>query len=283
MDVSKSKQKTGKKNGEETKPKLTLRAIIRDCVVITLLISAALILKSNTIELFKIPTGSMEPTLYGAGDLGKGFGDHILVQRFAYGLTSKVKIPIIGKNLPLPKYHIMKRNPKVGDVVVFESPVDKRIDYIKRCCGTPGDRVRIKNGLLYVNDSNITNVSGTRYTNGGLLSTTFLDVKKQVNIIVANKGNDAIKDAVYINDKSYREVERLLRGQHLVYSDGKSLDIKSDVITSEIVVPTNSFFMLGDNSASSSDSRYWGFAGVEHLKGRAWVVYLPIKRIKKIR
>jgi len=283
MAITKKREAGEKTPGKEKKQKLTVRAVIRDLIVITLLIAGALILKSNTIELFKIPTGSMEPTLYGAGDLGKGFGDHILVQRFAYGLTSKVKVPIIGKNLPLPKYHVLKRMPKVGDVVVFENPTDSRIDYIKRCCGTPGDRIKIWNGLLYVNGQNITNVSGTRYENQGLLSTRLGVVKKTVDAIVRSRGSDTIKDALYINKEPYRTFERSVRNGRLVSDNGQSMDIKNFVIESEIVVPTNSFFMLGDHSMNSSDSRYWGFAGVEHLKGRAWVVYLPIKRIKVIR
>jgi signal peptidase I len=282
MKSAKNNTTPGGENDEKKKTKLTLRAFIRDLVVIVILITAALVLKSNTVELFKIPTGSMEPTLYGAGEMGKGFGDHILVQRFAYGLTSKVKVPIIGKNLPLPKYHIMKRMPKVGEVVVFESPVDKRIDYIKRCCGTPGDRVRISNGLLHVNDRVVTNISGTRYTNQGILSDRFGEVYERVNSITKERGNDAIKDAIYINGIPYRDVERMKNGRTIVFSDNLNLDTFNDVISSEIVVPSNSFFMLGDNSAHSSDSRFWGFATMDHLKGRAWVVYLPIKRIRII-
>lgn len=272
----------GDESGRKKKTKFTLRAFIRDLVVIAILITAALILKSNTVELFKIPTGSMEPTLYGAGEMGRGFGDHILVQRFAYGLTSKVKVPVIGKNLPLPKYHIMKRMPKVGEVVVFESPVDKRIDYIKRCCGTPGDRVRISNGQLLVNDTVVTNVSGTRYTNQGLLGDRFGMIYDRINTIAKEYDNDAIKDAIYINGIPYRDVERMVNGRTIIFDENQKLDLFNDVISSEIVVPSNSFFMLGDNSAHSSDSRFWGFATMDHLKGRAWVVYLPIKRIRII-
>jgi signal peptidase I len=134
-----------------------------------------------------------------------------------------------------------------------------------------------------VNDRNVTNISGTRYTSEGLLSTRFGVIREQVRKIVEKRGTDTIKDAVYINGEPYREAEKRVKENRLVFNDGKYLDIYNDAIESEIVVPTNSFFMLGDNSARSSDSRYWGFAGVENLKGRAWVVYLPIKRIKKIR
>ena len=282
MQSAKNITAPGSQAGGKRKTKFTLQAFIRDLVVIVILITAALILKSNTLELFKIPTGSMEPTLYGAGEMGKGFGDHILVQRFAYGLTSKVKVPIIGKNLPLPKYHVLKRMPNVGEVVGFESPVDKRTDYIKRCCGTPGDRVRISNGLLYVNDRVVTNISGTRYTNRGILGDRFGEVYERVNSIVKERGRDAIKDAIYINGIPYRDVERIVNGRTIVFDEGQKLDIFNDVIRSEIVVPSNSFFMLGDNSAHSSDSRFWGFATMDNLKGKAWVVYLPIKRIRVI-
>jgi len=266
-----------------------VRAVIKDTIMIVVLVTLALILKSNTIELFKIPTGSMEPTLYGAGELGRGFGDHILVLRCAYGLNSKVKIPIIGKSLPLPDYRVMlpgMRMPRVGEVVVFESPVDKRIDYIKRCCGTPGDRVYIEDGRVYVNGRVSTNSPSTvtvHYTNQGILCDRFSAVRAGVNEVISKRGDDSIKDALKVNGRSYREVERLVRGEFIEFSPTQRVSISSGTVQTEVIVPENSFFMLGDNSAHSSDSRYWGFATVDHLKGKAWVIYLPIKRIRVIR
>ena len=145
---------------QKQKTKNNLMHIVKETVVLLLLLLFFFFLKSNTIELFKIPTGSMEPTLLGANDMGKGFGDHLLVLRGAYGLSSRIKIPFINWRIPLPKYRIMLPGmglPKVGDVVVFENPTNDKIDYIKRCAGTPGDKIKIVKGKLYVNDKIFTN------------------------------------------------------------------------------------------------------------------------------
>ena len=319
-------------------------AAIKETVVLLVLLAFFFFLKSNTVELFKIPTGSMEPTLYGANEMGHGFGDHLLVLRCAYGFSSKIKIPFLNWHVPLPEYRVMIPGmslPKTGDVVVFENPTDERIDYIKRCAGTPGDHVKIKDGHLFINDKIVTNSPATAdyvyYTNAGLLCDRFVTVKSTVDSIIDKqlvaavktnshvrnelflirpKGNtknlnaefayainrgggllgrqfkdyipqimsiaqrynlDTIKDSIIINGKPYRVIEKQ------VENNTAEFDSVTDTIISEIVVPEKSFFMLGDNSSASADSRYWGFAPLELIKGKAWCIYLPVKRIRKIR
>jgi signal peptidase I len=251
---------------------------------ILIIIPVALFIKSNTVELFKIPTGSMEPTLYGANDMGSGFGDHILVGRFSYGLNGIIKVPLVNWRFKMPYTRLMlpgMRQPRAGEVVVFENPVDPRIDYIKRCGGTPGDRIRIRNGHLYVNDAIVTNSPATasyvRYTNNGLLADRFDGVRGAVQEIVRREGTGAIKDCVFVNGRPYGQVE------NEVDRNLASFDPKMDLITSEVRVPSNCFFMLGDNSAHSLDSRYWGFVPLQLVKGKALCVYLPIKRIRTVR
>ena len=319
-------------------------AVIKETVVLILLLAFFFFLKSNTVELFKIPTGSMEPTLYGANEMGNGFGDHLLVLRCAYGFSSKIKIPFLNWHVPLPDYRVMipgMNLPKTGDVVVFENPTDERIDYIKRCAGTPGDHVKIKEGHLFINDKIVTNSPATAdyvyYTNAGLLCDRFITVKSTVDSIIdkqlvavvktnshvrnelfsirakrktenlnaafasaINRGEgllgvqfkeyipqimsivqryhlDTIKDSILINGKPYRVIEKQ------VENNTAGFDSVTDTIISEIVVPEKSYFMLGDNSSSSADSRYWGFAPLELIKGKAWCIYLPVKRIRMIR
>ena len=332
------------KNNNLKQSKIIL--VIKEVVGLVVLILFFFFLKSNTVELFKIPTGSMEPTLYGANEMGRGFGDHLLVLRCAYGFSSKVKIPFLNWHLPLPEYRLMipkigMRLPKVGDVVVFENPTDTRIDYIKRCAGTPGDHIKILNGHLFVNDKIVTNSPATasyvHYTNAGLLCDKFVSVQNTVDSIIdralakaartnavirnelfsvmprdysrnlqadiafaINRGGglfsknfkpyirqflsiakkynlDNIKNAILINGKPYRNVEIQ------VAKNSAGFNPLTDTIVSEVVVPPDSYFMMGDNSSFSSDSRYWGFAPIELIKGRAWCVYLPIKRIRMIK
>jgi len=93
----------------------------------------ALFIRTFVVQAFKIPSGSMEPTLL--------VGDHILVNKFLYG----VKIPFMNKTL------IPISEPKRNDVVVFIYPVDKSKDFIKRIIGLPGDEIEIVDNKIYIN------------------------------------------------------------------------------------------------------------------------------------
>lgn len=94
----------------------------------------ALLIRTFIIQAFKIPSSSMENTLK--------IGDHLFVTKFIYG----TKIPFTDiRILPLAK-------PKRGDIIVFKYPYDKKRDFIKRCIGIPGDKIEIKNKIVYVND-----------------------------------------------------------------------------------------------------------------------------------
>ncbi len=110
------------------------KGIIREYVeAFATAIVLALIIRAFIIQAFKIPSGSMEPTLL--------VGDHILVSKFIYGMHIPFTNHVI---LPL-------ENPKEGDVVVFEYPKDESIDFIKRAIGLPGDKLQIINKQVYIN------------------------------------------------------------------------------------------------------------------------------------
>lgn len=97
-----------------------------------------LVLRSFVIEPFRIPSGSMEPTL--------NTGDFILVNKFSYGLRLPVSHTLIWEH----------NKPARGDVMVFRYPVNTKIDFIKRVIGLPGDKITYKNKDLYINDVKIT-------------------------------------------------------------------------------------------------------------------------------
>jgi len=103
-----------------------------EAIVIAILL--ALFIRTFVVQAFKIPSGSMLPTLL--------IGDHLLVNKFIYG----IKVPFTGQLL------IPIKSPVRGDVVVFRFPKDRSIDYIKRVVGVPGDTVEIKNKKVYIND-----------------------------------------------------------------------------------------------------------------------------------
>lgn len=111
--------------------KSTFREYFEAIVIAVLL---ALFIRTFVVQAFKIPSGSMLPTLL--------IGDHLLVNKFIYG----VKVPFTGQLL------IPIKKPDRGDVVVFRFPKDRSIDYIKRVVGVPGDTVEIKDKKVYIND-----------------------------------------------------------------------------------------------------------------------------------
>ncbi len=113
----------------KTKRKSVIREYAEAILIAVLL---ALFIRTFVVQAFKIPSGSMKPTLL--------VGDHILVNKFIYG----IKIPFTDKTL------IELSQPKRGDVIVFKYPLDTKKDYIKRVIGLPGDRVELVNKQLLI-------------------------------------------------------------------------------------------------------------------------------------
>ena len=102
-------------------------------------LAIALVVRTFAFEPFNIPSGSMKPTLL--------VGDYLFVSKFAYGY-SRYSLPL---SLPLFSGRLLEQLPERGDVVVFKLPADNKTDYIKRVIGLPGDRVQVREGLLYIN------------------------------------------------------------------------------------------------------------------------------------
>ncbi len=118
-DLKKKKNKSG------------LRENIEAVIVAIVL---AFFIRTFIVQAFKIPSGSMLPTLQ--------IGDHILVNKFIYG----VKVPFTGSVL------IPIKDPQTNDIIVFKYPEDPKLDYIKRVIGVAGDTVAIRNKKIFIND-----------------------------------------------------------------------------------------------------------------------------------
>lgn len=103
----------------------------------------AIVIRTLWFEPFKIPSGSMYPTLY--------VGDFLFVSKYTYGY-SKHSLPW---SIPLFEGRIWKDEPKRGDVVVFKYPRDNRTDFIKRVIGLPGDKIKLENGRLFINGQKV--------------------------------------------------------------------------------------------------------------------------------
>jgi signal peptidase I len=133
------------KMNKQIRKKNLLREYLEAAAIAVLL---ALFIRTFVVQAFKIPSGSMEPTLL--------IGDHILVNKFLYG----VKIPFTRKPL------IPISEPKRDDVVVFIYPVDTSKDFIKRVIGLPGDTLEIRDSRIYIN-GNLYDDKYGRYVDGG--------------------------------------------------------------------------------------------------------------------
>jgi signal peptidase I len=111
------------------------KSVVREYAeAIAIAILLALFIRTFVVQAFKIPSGSMLPTLL--------IGDHLLVNKFIYG----IRVPFSGKVL------VPLKDPKSGDIIVFKFPKDRSIDYIKRVVGVPGDKIEVKNKKVYRND-----------------------------------------------------------------------------------------------------------------------------------
>ena len=207
-----------------------------------IIISAGLIaifIRTLFFQPFTIPSGSMIPTLL--------IGDFIFVSQYKYGY-SKHSLPL---SLPLIKDRIFKKIPKRGDVVVFKTPKDNKTDYVKTLVGLPGDRIQVKNGILYINQKKVVRekVSNNKYLN--------------------NK---------YLND--YDFVEFFSNGKKHFVRETENNDGPNDN-TIEFIVPNDHFFMMGDNRDNSVDSRvlsYVGFIPFDNLVGKAEIIFFSIDK-----
>ncbi|CAD5370647.1 Signal peptidase I [Rubrivivax sp. A210] len=198
------------------------------------------ILRSFLFEPFKIPSGSMVPTLL--------VGDLILVNKFHYG----VRLPVINKKI------IDNNAVKRGDVMVFRYPVDPRLDYIKRVVGLPGDEVAYLNQKLSINGKLVETVAqGEHYDDDSLsYSPMYLEKLGEAEHKVRV---DTSRSAWYGPDP-----KRFPMAENCRYSP-------EGVVCK---VPPGHYFMMGDNRDNSQDSRFWGFVPDENIVGRAFFVWM---------
>lgn len=192
-----------------------------------------LVLRSFLAEPFRIPTGSMKPTLLE--------GDHIVVNKFTYGL----RLPLIRTKL------LSIGKPKHGDVIVFHHT--KKMDLIKRIVGLPGDKIKYKNKILYINDKPIKE----KYLGKDL----DIDVSG-VSMLVEHRQETLPQDKIH-------DIYKKLGPNHVKYE------------FDNVTVPEGQYFVLGDNRDNSVDSRFWGFVEEKNIIGRAFATWLSWDSVNK--
>ena len=221
--------------------KLKKNSFFSNIKSILIAIFIALLIRSFIFEPFNIPSGSMKPNLL--------VGDFIFVSKYSYGF-SKHSLPF---SIPLIPEKIFSNTPERGDVVVFKTPENNRTDYIKRIIGLPGDKIEIKNGIIFLNESEI--------------------LRKKLNDFIDTDNNTSNKRV-----RMYKE--------YFFNKEINVLDITDNGIadnTQLFNVPENHFFVMGDNRDNSQDSRFIstvGFIPYENLVGKAQFIFFSLENAR---
>ncbi|MBC7467804.1 MAG: signal peptidase I [Ramlibacter sp.] len=210
-------------------------------------IIAVFVLRSFLFEPFKIPSGSMIPTLL--------VGDLILVNKYTYGL----RLPVVNTKLTAGT------PPKRGDVMVFRYPPKPSLDYIKRVVGVPGDEVAYLNKKLTINGQPVSKTSVPEFFDEDAMR-----YFKQFEEELGDKRHRLLND----DDRPafIPGVEDFPFKQNCRYS--------VEGITCR--VPEGHYFMMGDNRDNSLDSRYWGFVPDRNIVGKAFLVWMNFSSLKRI-
>jgi signal peptidase I len=207
------------------------------------------VLRSFLFEPFKIPSGSMIPTLL--------VGDLILVNKFHYG----VRLPVINKKItdgtPVAR----------GDVMVFRYPPKPSLDYIKRVVGLPGDEVAYLNKRLTINGVAVPTQSVPEFFDENAMR-----YAKQFEEQLGVKSHRLLNDDDRRGGFSDAEIMNFPNRENCRYS------IEGVVCK----VPVGHYFMMGDNRDNSLDSRYWGFVPDENIVGKAFLVWMNFSNLKRI-
>lgn len=203
----------------------------------------ALGIRTVAYEPFNIPSESMLPTLL--------VGDYLFVSKFSYGY-SRYSLPF-GLPILSSQGRLFDSQPERGDVAVFKLPRDNSTDYIKRIIGLPGDRIQVKNGVLFINDVEVT--------------------KRRIENFVRRNHFGQVESIAQF-------IETLPTGKQY-----RSLDLGNSEVdnTGVFTVPAEHYFALGDNRDNSLDSRVAieqggvGFIPAENLVGRADFLFFSIE------
>lgn len=185
------------------------------------------IIRSFLIQPYKVPTGSLEPTIIPT--------EFIIVNQFAYG----IKLPILNINI------FKTENPNRGDIALFYFPKDNNFIFIKRVIGLPGDHIIYKNKILFINGIKIKQEL-----------TKFDIYSRENNVIMQIKKEYLFKSCHYI--------------QMIMDDENEKNNNNEDV---DLIVPKDSYFVMGDNRDYSYDSRYWGFVPKNNFIGKAIFVW----------
>ena len=209
------------------------------------------LLRSFLFEPFKIPSGSMMPTLL--------VGDLILVNKFHYG----VRLPVINRKI------VDNHDPARGDVMVFRFPKDPSTDYIKRVVGLPGDEIVFHNQQLFVN--------GQQVPAEPLPPPGFYDEEARRYVPEFKEKLGDVEHRILINPQSAQFWKTQEDNQ---FPFRENCRYSAEGVACK--VPPGNYFMMGDNRDNSLDSRYWGFVPDRNIVGKAFLIWMNFGDLKRV-
>ncbi|MGO4327950.1 signal peptidase I [Cupriavidus sp. 2TAF22] len=212
-------------------------------------ILAVFVLRSFVVEPFKIPSGSMIPTLL--------IGDFILVNKYDYG----IRLPVVNKKI------MAVGEPQRGDVMVFRYPKDQSLDYIKRVIGVPGDVVSYQNKRLTINGKPAEYSALPDYLDEERLSYSKHFQEKLPDGPVHGILNDTDRPA-------------FVSGADPDFPFHENCTYNQQGLTCK--VPQGHYFVMGDNRDNSLDSRYWGFVPDQNIVGKAFLIWMNLGNIGRV-
>jgi len=174
---------------------------------------------TTLVQAFIVPTPSMDTTVM--------VGDHLLVDKLSYAPSGAIS-----------KYLLPYTEPKRGDVIVFRYPMDISQNYVKRVMGVPGDHIRIRDKVVYLNGKPLDEPYAQHVFPG----------------FESYRDNFPDQPAGPVADRALQMLE-------------------ANVVNGELVVPPENYFAMGDNRDNSLDSRYWGFVPRENIIGKPLVIF----------
>jgi signal peptidase I len=247
--------------------------------ILLLIIIVALIIKAFAFDAFQIPSASMENTLLP--------GDFIIANKFAYELSTPQEIPILDIRIPHKNLFEVSK-PKIKDIIVFQFPrgfenysLNNNSKYIKRIIAGPHDTLKITNGEITVNGKVLVlpstiKISKDKQRSGWLIDERIYPPGAKWNkdnygpIIIPAKG-DTIKITPE-NFELYKSIIVMDFGERALIPEGTIITLAGKAI-SEYVLTQDHYFVTGDNTEVSMDSRYFGFITDNMIIGRAMFIY----------